>query len=321
MAFGRGLSEPEPDHAEDVATVGRRDRAPALRRGGPGRGALLCDDLRLAIQPEATPLYPHLGHVHQGRRRGDDPNGYQVYTHTISWLPEPLDVRTWTLCPEQGMNVDLYGRSTPLRHGESVTMWGPFEIARPVYERSLRVKAILDSGPGRVPGDQQPREPPGQRLHPRRRRRRPGLRPRPLPADPHRQARLALHRPPGDDAERLRPVRVRQLLADPPTRPRPLPDRGRPPAADPQARLRPLPLPGPCGPERLRTTARVRHRPQTPWLSRTPIDSPHPICSSAVAPSRHWPQPSTRAHVVVPLTLGQWGMTPARLPGTDGRDT
>jgi hypothetical protein len=25
-------------------------------------------------------------------------------------------------------------------------MWGPFEMARPVYERSLGVKAILDSG-------------------------------------------------------------------------------------------------------------------------------------------------------------------------------
>ena len=49
--------------------------------------------------------------------------------------------------PEKGVNLDLYATLDAVsRDGESVTMWGPFEMARPVYERSLRVKAILDSG-------------------------------------------------------------------------------------------------------------------------------------------------------------------------------
>src|SRR6516164_10226383 len=39
---------------------------------------------------------------------GDDPRGYQVYQHTISWLPSSLDVRTWALLPERGVNLDLY---------------------------------------------------------------------------------------------------------------------------------------------------------------------------------------------------------------------
>jgi hypothetical protein len=78
---------------------------------------------------------------------GDDPSGYQVYLHTISWLPASLDVRTWALLPEKGVNLDLYSTLDAVsKHGESVTMWGPFEMLPQVYERSLRVKAILDSG-------------------------------------------------------------------------------------------------------------------------------------------------------------------------------
>ena len=45
------------------------------------------------------------------------------------------------------MNLDLYSTLDAVRkNGESVTMWGPFEMRPEVYERSLRVKAILDSG-------------------------------------------------------------------------------------------------------------------------------------------------------------------------------
>src|SRR5271163_3336297 len=60
---------------------------------------------------------------------GDDPNNHVVYLHTISWLPESLDVRTWSLLPEQGVNLDLYQTlQTVYRDRESVTMWGPFRI-------------------------------------------------------------------------------------------------------------------------------------------------------------------------------------------------
>src|SRR5689334_7001698 len=39
---------------------------------------------------------------------GPDANNYVLYQHTISWLPESLDVRTWSLLPERGVNLDLY---------------------------------------------------------------------------------------------------------------------------------------------------------------------------------------------------------------------
>jgi hypothetical protein len=78
---------------------------------------------------------------------GLDANNYSVYQHTISWLPESLDVRTWSLLPERGVNLDLYGTLEAVyRDHEHVTMWGPFRIQQMGYERSLWVKGVLDSG-------------------------------------------------------------------------------------------------------------------------------------------------------------------------------
>ena len=39
---------------------------------------------------------------------GSDPNGYTLYHHTISWLPQTLEVRVWAPFPEPGVNLDLY---------------------------------------------------------------------------------------------------------------------------------------------------------------------------------------------------------------------
>lgn len=78
---------------------------------------------------------------------GPDADNYALYQHTISWLPGSLDVRTWTLLPEPGVNLDLYRTLDAVsRDRENVTMWGPFRILPQVYERSLRVKEILESG-------------------------------------------------------------------------------------------------------------------------------------------------------------------------------
>jgi hypothetical protein len=78
---------------------------------------------------------------------GPDANNYSLYQHTISWLPQSLDVRTWSLFPERGVNLELYQTLEAVyRDREHVTMWGPFRIHPVVYERSLRVKEILDSG-------------------------------------------------------------------------------------------------------------------------------------------------------------------------------
>ena len=78
---------------------------------------------------------------------GPDASNYALDQHTISWLPQSLDVRTWSFLPEPGVNLDLYQTLDAVYHDrEHVTMWGPFRILPQVYERSLGVKAILDSG-------------------------------------------------------------------------------------------------------------------------------------------------------------------------------
>jgi hypothetical protein len=78
---------------------------------------------------------------------GPDASNYALYHHTISWLPQSLDVRTWSILPEPGVNLDLYQTLDVVYHErERVTMWGPFRILPQVYERSLGVKNILDSG-------------------------------------------------------------------------------------------------------------------------------------------------------------------------------
>jgi hypothetical protein len=86
------------------------------------------------------------------------PGACQVYQHSISWLPETLEVRVWNLFPEPGVNLDLYATLAEVyRQGQSVTMWGPFEIEGPIYERSLGVKRILDSHTARYRAISTPR--------------------------------------------------------------------------------------------------------------------------------------------------------------------
>jgi hypothetical protein len=89
---------------------------------------------------------------------GPDANNYTLDLHTISWLPQTLEVNVWTPFPEPGVNLDLYQTLEAVyRNNEHVTMWGPFTILPQVYERSLRVKEILESGAARYRAISTPR--------------------------------------------------------------------------------------------------------------------------------------------------------------------
>ena len=78
---------------------------------------------------------------------GPDPNDCVLYPHTISWLPQTLEVRVWNPFPEPGVNLDLYQTLGAVSaHNERVTLWGPFVITPDIYERSLRIYQILQSG-------------------------------------------------------------------------------------------------------------------------------------------------------------------------------
>ncbi len=78
---------------------------------------------------------------------GTDPNGYSLEFHTISWLPETLEVKVLRPWPETGVNLDLYQTiDAMLGNREEIAMWGPFIVQKPIYERSLRVQEIIRSG-------------------------------------------------------------------------------------------------------------------------------------------------------------------------------
>lgn len=81
---------------------------------------------------------------------GPDLSTYALEVNTISWLPASLKVKVWRPWAEEGVNFSLqqtlkyvYSRD------ESVTLWGPFVIGRPLYERSLRVRRIAEDGTAR----------------------------------------------------------------------------------------------------------------------------------------------------------------------------
>ena len=177
---------------------------------------------------------------------GTDPNAYALEDHTISWLPATLEVKVLRPWPEPGVNLDLYQTLRAMyANGESVTMWGPFIVGPEVYQKSLWVQSHRQRHPrtarsaGRATcssATASTRSPPWTRL-----------RPRALPADPHRQAGLPVHRAADHDAyarEGHRAGAVRQLLADPATGAGSLPDRGHPTPAHPPAQLCPVPTPG-----------------------------------------------------------------------------
>jgi hypothetical protein len=78
---------------------------------------------------------------------GENPDNWVVYAHTISWLPRTLNVRVWSPFPEPGVNLDLYqSLAAVAAHNENVILWGPFLTTQQIYERSLWVHQIADSG-------------------------------------------------------------------------------------------------------------------------------------------------------------------------------
>src|SRR5262249_46205036 len=67
--------------------------------------------------------------------------------HTISWLPESMNIQTWTPIPEPGVNLDLEQTlRVVLVERQRVTACGPFVISELVYRRSLEVEQVLESG-------------------------------------------------------------------------------------------------------------------------------------------------------------------------------
>lgn len=70
-----------------------------------------------------------------------------VDAFTISWLPTNGEVRAYALLPECGRNYGLEETfELMLSEGQRVSLWGPFQIQRSLYEEAVRQKAHLESG-------------------------------------------------------------------------------------------------------------------------------------------------------------------------------
>lgn len=71
----------------------------------------------------------------------------RVEAHAISWLPCDMRIRAFALLPEPGRNFDLH---TTLRHvladGQTVTMWGPYQIEAELYRLALAEIGRLEGG-------------------------------------------------------------------------------------------------------------------------------------------------------------------------------
>jgi hypothetical protein len=67
--------------------------------------------------------------------------------HTISWMPRSLDIMILRRRPELGTNLDLQASLQWAQSKDShVSMWGPYQIDKELYERAVAQKARLNSG-------------------------------------------------------------------------------------------------------------------------------------------------------------------------------
>jgi len=75
------------------------------------------------------------------------PNGEpQIETHTISWLPDSMNIRWWKFTVEPGSNFsNEFSIEHALETKQRVSAWGPYEIWSGLYERFVVQKAFLDS--------------------------------------------------------------------------------------------------------------------------------------------------------------------------------
>ena len=78
---------------------------------------------------------------------GDSAQDYRTEFHTISWMPRSLNIVILRARPEPGVNLDL---QSSLRWAESmgcrVSMWGPYQIQKELYDRAVEQEARLNSG-------------------------------------------------------------------------------------------------------------------------------------------------------------------------------
>lgn len=71
----------------------------------------------------------------------------QVQCWTISWMPQTLEIDIYRLFPECGVNLDLHSTLRwALGDRQRVSLWGPYQIRKELFEQALGQVAHLQSG-------------------------------------------------------------------------------------------------------------------------------------------------------------------------------
>jgi hypothetical protein len=99
---------------------------------------------------QSTPKIPRLTHTWATVVRLSWADGQAepaLDTHTISWMPATLRIRTFSRTAEPGVNLGMQ-ESIDLAHDmrERVSIWGPYEIRYSTFQRVLVQKAFIESG-------------------------------------------------------------------------------------------------------------------------------------------------------------------------------
>src|ERR1700687_729114 len=99
---------------------------------------------------QRTPNVPRFTHTFatfvKATGEGNDKTKYKVEEHTISWIAKTKEIVVARAKPEPGVNLSLK-ESMDLAASleEKVSMWGPFEIKKDLYDRALKQIDRLES--------------------------------------------------------------------------------------------------------------------------------------------------------------------------------
>jgi hypothetical protein len=114
---------------------------PAAAPAGESYYVIVFGSNRGPFQPDNTHSWATFVRVCGG------PGGGHLQHHSISWLPETLEVRVRSRRTEPGVNLDLYRTlDWALGDGQRVSMWGPFQIEPELYWSSLHQVERLEGG-------------------------------------------------------------------------------------------------------------------------------------------------------------------------------
>ncbi len=104
----------------------------------------------IVYSAQRTPNVPCFAHTFatfaKATGEGKDKTKYKIEQHTISWIAKTKEIVVARLRPEPGANLSLKA-SMELAASleEKVSMWGPFEIKKELYDRALKQTDRLES--------------------------------------------------------------------------------------------------------------------------------------------------------------------------------